>query len=201
MHTSQHSPKAAKQRGALDFSVMAMICLLAAVILIAFYAGVIYEGRRTAQADFAELQDLQKRHARTVAWLRGERTQAETQLRDQVAQLRDQLDTPQGEANAQHETLVTGLHAGTVSVRVPIVPASCRPERSHAPTIATAGSEKAYAQLDPAAAADLAAIPHDGDQAIRELNYCIDRYELLERTWQQWRLKLLQKEAEHAQAS
>ncbi|MBP8150585.1 MAG: hypothetical protein KAX91_00455, partial [Xylophilus sp.] len=56
----------------------------------------------------------------------------------------------------------------------------------------------AHAQLEPATAAALAAIPHEGDAAIRDLNTCIAQYNAVKRTMDAWTETL--KDASHAQA-
>ncbi|MBP9942543.1 MAG: hypothetical protein KBF33_14310, partial [Comamonas sp.] len=57
-----------------------------------------------------------------------------------------------------------------------------------------------HAQLDPAAAADLAAIPHEGDAAIRELNTCIAQYNQVKQAQQDWLASLNHLELQHDQA-
>ena len=176
---------------------LAVAALLCAVVLGAFYAGVLFEGRRVARIAAVELQDLQRRHARTTAWLRGERTAAEAGLRHRITALETQLGQDQKEADATHHTHLAGLGAGTVSVRIPIVPASCQPARVRPTGLSAAQAEPAHAQLDPAAAASLAGISHDGDQAIRELNHCIAKYNTVKQAFADWRRKIL--ELDHAQ--
>lgn len=165
--------------------------LLYALLLVAgFYAGVLHEGRSVAIAAKAELQDLQQRAARTSAWLRDEKAQLQTDLQGQIDQLRSQLNQDQGQANATHHTHVAGVRAGTVSVRVPVVPASCTSHGLQPAGLSSPAAATAHAQLDPAAAADLAAIPHDGDTAIRELNLCIAQYSQVKAAHDKWRATL-----------
>lgn len=176
-------------RPALPYAGMATAALLCAVLIATFYAGVLHEGRRVAKAATAELQDLQRRQARATAWMRGERTASENTLRAEIQTLQTQLSKAQGTADADHQTHLAGLRAGTVRVRVPIVPASCagglRPA-DNAGAAATAAS----AELDPAAAADLAGIAHDGDTGIRELNQCIGQYNAVREALARWHTTL-----------
>lgn len=60
-------------------------------------------------------------------------------------------------------------------VRLSVVTNTCRgvADSEHA----TFGYREARAELDPAFAESLITITSDGDNAIRELNYCIDQYE------------------------
>jgi len=174
--------------------------LLYAVLLIAgAAAGMAYEASRNAHADKAELQDQQKRTARTTAWLRDTKASNDATLNQRIADLQDQLSTTQGQANENHHTLVAGVRAGTVSVRVPIVPASCSSDSIRTTDGAAPATEPTYAQLDPEAAADLAAIPHEGDAAIRELNACITQYNAVRQSQQDWLASLAQLERQHDQ--
>lgn len=174
--------------------------ILYAILLVAgAFGGMQFEAASQAHADKAELQDLQRRAAANAAWLRGERVASESRLNKEIADLYAQLGKDQGEADEQHQTHVAGVRAGTVSVRVPVVPASCPGNSVRATSGATPEAAKTYAQLDPAAAADLAAIPHEGDAAIRELNLCIDAYNTLSVELQQWRQTLVRMDNGYAQ--
>lgn len=176
-------------RPTLPYAGMATAALLCATLIATFYAGVLYEGRRVAQAATAELQDLQRRQARATAWMRGERTASENTLRAEIQTLQTQLSQAQGTADAAYQTHLAGLRAGTVRVRVPVVPASCATglqPAGHAGAAAAAAS----AELDPAAAADLAGIAHDGDTGIRELNQCIAQYNAVRDALARWHATL-----------
>lgn len=177
---------------------MALAGLLCALLLATFYAGAFYEGRQVAKSAAAEMQELQRRHARTVAWLSGERTQAQARLSAEIDALKNQHQTDQEKADEDHRTHVSGLRAGSVSVRVPIVPASCQPAGSPASGVSGAGSAAASAELDPETAAALESIPHEGDAAIRKLNLCISQYNAVRTAFEQWRQRL--QEADHVQA-
>lgn len=185
-------------RPTLPYAAMATATLLCATLIVTFYAGVLYEGRSAARADAAELQDLQRRHARATTWLRGERTSAENTLRAEILGLQAQLKESQGKADADHQDHLSGLRTGTVSVRVPIVADSCSAAGIQPAGNAGTATATAHAELDPAAAADLANIAHDGDASIRELNHCIGQYNAAREALQRWRETL--HKAEHVQA-
>ena len=180
--------------------VIADALLYIIIIVLAATAGMQYQAHRHAQADKAELQDLQRRAAANAAWLRSERKASEERLNQHIAKLYTQLSQAQGKANEDHQAHVAGLRAGTVSVRVPIVPASCTSDSVRPAGNAAAAAAATHAQLDPAAAADLAAIPHEGDAAIRERNACIAQYNAVKEQMDEWRSTLLHMEAGHAQA-
>ena len=175
-----------KSEGFIDSGLLSTALLYAILLIAGFYAGVLYEGRSVAIAAKAELQDLQQRAARTSAWLRDEKAQLQKDLQGQISQLKHQLTQDQGQANETHHTLVAGLRAGTVGVRVPVVPASCTSHGLQPAGVSGTGAATAHAQLDPAAAADLAAITDDGDSAIRELNACIDKYQAVKQALDTW---------------
>ncbi|MFC4623068.1 hypothetical protein ACFO3A_12695 [Comamonas nitrativorans] len=162
-------------------------------------AGMAYQSARQAQAHQAQLQTQQEQAEYTAAWLRSERLASESRLHQQIADLSAQLSEAQGKANEDHQDFVGSLRTGTVSVRVPIAPASCPSIGMAPPASATAAAQTAHAQLDPAAAADLAAIPHEGDAAIRELNLCIAQYNQVKAQQDAWQHTLTQQELDHAQ--
>lgn len=176
------------------------VLLYAILIAAGAMAGITYESAQQAKADKAQLQDLQNRTARTNAWLRDARSSSEATLNQRIADLQAQLSTTQGQANEKHQTHVAGVRSGTVSVRVPIVPASCTGDSVGTTAGAAAATGPTHAQLDPAAAADLAAIPHEGDAAIRELNTCIAQYNQVRQAQQGWLASLAQLERQHDQA-
>ena len=179
--------------------LLADVLLYAILLAAGAVAGITYESASNANADKAELQDMQNRTARTTAWLRDAKASSEATLNQTIAELQAKLSTDQGNANEDHQTHVAGVRAGTVRVRVPIVPASCPSHSVGAANSTAPGTEPTYAQLDPAAAADLAAIPHEGDAAIRELNTCIAQYHQVKDTLDAWRQQLTQLELGHAQ--
>ncbi|EPD37095.1 hypothetical protein [Delftia acidovorans] len=177
------------QRGLLGSQFLLTGVLVLALVLATFYAGVLYEGRSAAKAQQTALQAQQRKADEAVDKLRAERDDTERDLRKQIADQKAKLETTQGNANAAHQTHVAGVRAGTVRVRVPIVPAvpACGGPAPRGPAQGgAAGPETAYAQLDPEAAANLAGIANDGDQGIRELNHCIGQYELMRKAMDMW---------------
>ena len=79
-----------------------------------------------------------------------------------------QLKFNKQELDAQNKInrLRADVNSGTLRLSIP-VSSSCS---------STSGSTEARAELDTTTANDLISITEDGDKAIRELNYCIDRY-------------------------
>lgn len=192
------APTPSHQTGLVDTGTAAMAVLLLLLILASFWAGVFYEGRRVLEAAQQELQDAHQRGQRKAAWLQDQHAASNLRLQQHIAALQSQLSTDQGQANEKHQTANAGVRAGTVRVRVPIVSASCTASQPLPATgSAAAATASTHAQLEPAAAANLADIAHDGDAAIRELNACIAQYGAVQASLAQWALTL--KAAEHAQ--
>lgn len=75
----------------------------------------------------------------------------------------------------KHDDFVDGVRSGAIRVSIPVRTPACRPAGDAAAAAAGPPAE-ARAELEPAAAAALAAIARDGDSAIVDLNACIDRY-------------------------
>lgn len=174
--------------------------LIAALAGASFFAGQTHERSRATAAAQTQLQEQQAQARRTEDWLASERSAQQSGLGLKLRKLTDQLHQDQEQANEQHQILAAGMRSGAVSVRVPIVPAlpaRCPATGVSAPGHATAALEPAHAQLEPAAAADLATIGHDGDTAIRELNHCIAQYSEVQAMMERWQRSL--QEAKHAQ--
>lgn len=68
------------------------------------------------------------------------------------------------------------VRTGAVRLSIPIVSAHCAATAGADTPAGSASGPEARAELDPQAAIDLAAIASDGDDAIRQLNTCVDAY-------------------------
>ena len=171
---------------------------LLALCAACFFSGAAWKTQQHTQ----QAQAQQEAHARALQALSSKLEQSRAKLQSTLDQQTTTLQATnakeQAQANAHHNTLDTGLRAGTIGLRVPVVPASCIPTAVPAANHASAQPATAHAQLEPATAAALAALPHEGDAAIRDLNTCIAQYNAVKTAYDQWRLAL-QKEATHAQ--
>ncbi|MPS30039.1 MAG: hypothetical protein E2576_14230 [Alcaligenaceae bacterium] len=77
-------------------------------------------------------------------------------------------------AKTDYERRIAAIGRGTVRLSIAArCPASGNPDGA----IAATGAPETRAELEPAAGQALTAIAHDGDDAIRDLNACIDKYE------------------------
>ena len=171
---------------------------LLALCAACFFSGAAWKTQQHTQ----QAQAQQKAHARALQALSSKLEQSRANLQSTLDQQTTTLQATnakeQAQANAHHHTLDTGLRTGAIGLRVPIVPASCIPTAVPATDHPSAQPATAHAQLEPATAAALAALPHEGDAAIRDLNTCIAQYNAVKRTMDAWTETL--KDASHAQA-
>ena len=92
------------------------------------------------------------------------------QLAGQLGQLLDRNQLDKANAQKAFERLDADLRAGALRLSVRT---TAQPGGNHS---AAAGPVQARADIDPADAAALVRITEDGDNAIRDLNTCIDGY-------------------------
>jgi len=98
--------------------------------------------------------------------IKAEVTRIESAMRDEAAATTAKLEKEKRDAEIKVNQLRADVAAGTVRLSVR---ASCSASTA-------AGDSEARAELDSKTADDLIAITADGDQAIIELNSCIDFY-------------------------
>lgn len=77
-------------------------------------------------------------------------------------------------AQTENQRLRLALRNGTVRLSIPTTPARCAAD--HEGPAAVGQPEQARTELDPETAEALVTITDDGDNAIRDLNACVDRY-------------------------
>ena len=98
-----------------------------------------------------------------------------------LAQRADHLTQEQTHAKTERDRFNHDVRSGAVRLSIPIASAQCA---ATADSTAAAGNRhQTRAELDPATAAALDAIAGDGDDATRQLNACIDAYDLLRDTY------------------
>ena len=173
------------------------------ITLLALCAACFFSGAAwKTQQHTKQAQAQQQAHARALQALSSKLEQSRAKLQSTLDQQTTTLQATnakeQAQANAHHHTLDTGLRTGAIGLRVPIVPASCIAPAVPTTDHPSAQPATAHAQLEPATAAALAALPHEGDAAIRDLNTCIAQYNAVKRTMDAWTETL--KDASHAQA-
>jgi len=90
----------------------------------------------------------------------------ETKMQKVADEATDKLHQEKQDAQTKINQLRANVASGALSLSV----------RAHCSATTTAGDSEARAELDPKAADELISIAADGDQAIIELNSCIDFY-------------------------
>lgn len=98
-----------------------------------------------------------------------------------LAQRADHLTQEQTHAKTERDHFNADVRGGTVRLSIPVASGQCA---ATADPVAAAGHRhQARAELDPATAAALDTIAGDGDDATRQLNACIDAYNLVRDTY------------------
>lgn len=98
-----------------------------------------------------------------------------------LAQRADHLTQEQTHAKTERDRFNADVHSGAVRLSIPVASGHCA---ATADSTAAAGHRhQTRAELDPATAAALDAIAGDGDDATRQLNACIDAYNLVRDTY------------------
>jgi prophage endopeptidase len=93
----------------------------------------------------------------------------------------DHLTQEQTHAKTERDRFNADVRSGAVRLSIPVASGHCP---ATADSAAAAGHRhQARAELDPATAAALDAIAGDGDDATRQLNACIDAYNLVRDTY------------------
>ena len=105
-----------------------------------------------------------------------------SQVRDEEAGARrvlqaraDAFKKERDDAKTDRDLFISGVRSGTIRLSVPIVTRATGTTPADS-TIAGGSGGQARAELEPAFAERITAIAFDGDDAIRQLNACIDSY-------------------------
>lgn len=114
-----------------------------------------------------------------------EQTNRADRLQTALSTLEQSHHQKETDAQAENQRLRTALRTGAVRLSIPtakpVTNAQC-PARPVAENTSPATNHlQTRAELDPATADALVAITDDGDDAIRDLNACIDRYSAVAR--------------------
>lgn len=98
-----------------------------------------------------------------------------------LAQRADHLTQEQTHAKTERDRFNDDVRSGAVRLSIPVASGQCAATADT--TAAASHRHQARAELDPATAAALDAIAGDGDDATRQLNACIDAYNLVRDTY------------------
>ena len=93
-------------------------------------------------------------------------------LKETVSQMQIQTKKENDNEKRKYDDLLARINRGTVRVSVPTRACSDVSEAGPSGT----DDRETRAELDPATAESILAVGRDGDEAIRELNMCIDQY-------------------------
>ena len=157
---------------------------LAACLLCGAIAGWTTQGWRK-DASIAELQRAAATDKTTAAT---ELAQATTRVLTleraagaALAQRADYLTQEQTRAKTERDRFNDDVRSGAVRLSIPVASGQCAATADS--TVAASDQHQTRAELDPATAAALDAIAGDGDDATRQLNACIDAYNLVRDTY------------------
>ena len=98
-----------------------------------------------------------------------------------LAQRADHLTQEQTHAKNERDHFNADVRSGAVRLSIPVASGHCAATADS--TTAASHQHQARAELDPETAAALDAIAGDGDDATRQLNACIDAYNLVRDTY------------------
>ncbi len=147
-----------------------------------FYSPRIEAAVQKGVADVAKLQGQHEQAVRVAAERHAEEINkaraTERSLRDDIDQIHAQNEKERANARAENDRLVADLRSGNRRLSVAVRSCSAAPRSGDAAgSSAAAANQEARAELDPAASERIVAITRDGDEAISDLNACIDAYE------------------------
>ncbi|SCX53129.1 lysis system i-spanin subunit Rz [Variovorax sp. EL159] len=148
-----------------------------AVVLFGAWTGLTYHIASKASGDAVRLEWQAERanNARAAVDAFTRTLDAQWQMTESLA-ARDAAHAKEIErVQGEKALLKRQLSTGAVRVSVPVRTTTC-PAGGNTGAAAAGQPAEARAELDPAFAADVAGITGEGDEAIYDLNACIDRY-------------------------
>lgn len=140
------------------------VTAIEAVLFLAFCAGLVWFGHHIAALSYEK--DIAQANAATTTAVNAK----ERELRGVIDQLTADRAKEKADAKPKNDSLVADYRSGTKRVHVVI---AARP-----PAVPSAGVEhtETHAELLPEAAASAIAVANDADDAVLDLNSCIDKY-------------------------
>ncbi|QKY08000.1 lysis system i-spanin subunit Rz [Janthinobacterium lividum] len=122
--------------------------------------------------------------ATTLVQATGRVLQLERAAASQLAARIDQLNNDNHHAQTDRDRFMADVRSGAIRLSIPVA-GHCPDTGAGTADSAAAGTNRhqARAELEPATAAALDAIASDGDDATRQLNACIDAYNLIRNTY------------------
>jgi hypothetical protein len=138
-------------------------------------AGAHLHGRAQTATAQAALSDLQRETAQATTRASESARAKETQLLATANSISDQLNQEKRRAQDTQNRLLADVRSGAQRLSIA---ARCPAPAGQAPT-GTAPAQpdpETRAELDPTVAETLVTLTHEGDNAIRQLNACVDSY-------------------------
>jgi hypothetical protein len=127
-------------------------------------------------------QSEQKKQQLEIAKLNQEARQKEQALVSAVTTTATQLVKVNNNAKIEIAKRDSAIAAGTLKLRIPVQPPACPISTPDNPAPASGNSIQATAELDPTTAQRIVAITDQGDANTRQLNACIDAYNIAYQT-------------------
>ena len=154
----------------------ALRILLGLALVLGTIGGAYWKGRSDANAKWetrvAEMEAAsQKKLLEATHAVRRVETEAAQRLHDVSVQYAREVK----DAKLEKDRVLAGLRSGGIRLSVPTA-SSCRYPEAINPSFTRGDRHEARAELATEAAATLVSIAADGDEAIRQLNACIDAY-------------------------
>ena len=155
---------------------VALRILLGLALVVTTLGGAYWKGRADAnskwEARVAEMEAAsQKKLLEATNAVRRVETEAAQRLHDVSVQYAREVK----DAKLEKDRVLAGLRSGGIRLSVPTTN-SCRYPEALNPSFASGDRNEARAELATEAAATLVSIAAEGDEAIRQLNACIDAY-------------------------
>ena len=145
-----------------------------ALVIAAFFGGDIHGRGEANQQNQIKIDKINQQ----VADLNEAARATEQQHTEQINGLATKLSKAQTDAQNRFGILDSGLRSGAIRLSVPAAGGfGLQPAKGS--ILAAGGGDQARTYLDPAFAESLVSITKDGDDAIRQLNICIDSYNVI----------------------
>lgn len=146
------------------------------VVVIGAVVGVYWKGRIDANAQWkARMAEMEAASQKKLVEATDEVRRVETEAAQRLHEVAARYGQEVKHAKTETDRLLSSLRTGGIRLSVPTAN-SCRYAEAINPTFATGSRTEARSELATEAAATLIAIASEGDEAIRQLNACIDAY-------------------------
>lgn len=144
--------------------------------IIALCAAAYFAGNNTASSKYKAREVAANSAAKTKLEEATDHVRETEKLMVQnLATLTDQHKKELQNETAKRNRFIADVRSGAIRLSIPVITRSAD-ATSDDPSVASGNQHQTRAELTPEAGITLAAIADDGDDAIRQLNSCIDAY-------------------------